>query len=240
VGRFFVVALSTALLVFVGCTTGGDDAGTNRPEGGTNRPEAKAQETTKKGRSVILVDKPFKCADYPQPLNLNLVKVKLTEATKSKIQDAIWLSGGDCSGVIRRVEVDTWLVDGIKIGRKAHDLTIGGGVIRCHGRVPRSHQDGIQVMGGQRVTLRNVEVDCPTSNHSAFYVNKTGKKSTTVPSDIICEGCTLRATGTTVHIGNSERSGVRDSVVYAGKHHDGMRICECAVDPITDHELVPQ
>ncbi len=236
---FLVLVLTTPPLMFAAaCTRNGNQSDTTRSEARGARPEARGSD--KKSRSVVLVDKPFKCANYPQPLNLNLVKVKLTRSTKSRIQDAVWLSGGDCSGFIRRVEVDTWLLDGIKIGRKAHDLTIAGGVIRCHGRLPRSHQDGIHVQGGRRITLRNIDVDCKTSNHSAFYVNKTGKNPQTVPSDVICERCVLRATGTTVHIANSERSGVRDSVVYEGKHHGGVRICECAADPVTDLELVPQ
>lgn len=233
---FFVLVLTIPPLMFAACTRSGNQSDTTRPEARGTRADARGFD--KKSRSVVLVDKPFKCADYPQPLNLNLVKVKLTRSSKSKIQDAVWLSGGDCSGFIRRVEVDTWLADGIKIGRKAHDLTIAGGVIRCHARVPKSHQDGIQVLGGKTITLRNIEVDCRTSNHSAFYVNKKGTKSKTVPSDVICEGCILRATGTTVHIGNSERSGVRDTVVYAGKHFDGIRICDCAIDPVTEHKLV--
>jgi hypothetical protein len=237
----FVLVLTSSLLVFAACTRGGDQSDTTAPEArgdqsDTTPPEARGFD--KKSRSVVLVDRPFKCANYPQPLNLNLVKVKLTRSSKSKLQDAVWLSGGDCSGFIRRVEVDTWLADGIKIGRKAHDLTIAGGVIRCHGRVPKSHQDGIHVSGGRRITLRDIEVNCKTSNHSAFYVNKTGANPRTVPTDVICERCTLRATGTTVHIANSERSGVRDSVVYAGRYYDGIRICECAIDPVTEHELV--
>lgn len=177
------------------------------------------------------------CAAYPQPLDLDLVKVEMTGSTESAIGDAIWLSGGDCSGSIRRVEVDTWVADGIKIGSEAHDLTIGGGVIRCHDRRPGAHQDGIQVMGGKTITLRDIEVDCRTSNHSAFYVNQAGS-STTPPSDVVCEGCVLRATSTTVHIANSERSGVRNSTIYSGEFFDGVRICDCATDPIVESTVV--
>lgn len=219
--------------VFLGACTAGEDQ--SETVQATTHSEATPSEAN--GRSVVLIDKPFMCADYPQPLDLELVKVRMTRSSKSTIRDAIWLSGGDCSGFIKRVEVDTWLADGIKIGSEAHDLTIGGGVIRCHDRGRGAHQDGIQAMGGKTITLRNVEVDCRSSNHSAFYVNQSGN-STTPPSDVVCENCVLRATTTTVHIANSERSGVRGSTIYAGEFFDGVRICECAIDPVNENKII--
>src|SRR6266849_10122854 len=81
-------------------------------------------------RTVVLVDKPFMCADYPQPLDLDLVKVTMTPNSSSSIQDAVHLTAG-CAGRIGRVEVDTWLMDGIKVGSGAMDVVVGGGYIHC-------------------------------------------------------------------------------------------------------------
>lgn len=229
--RLLSLAIAPAAVFVGGCTTGEDSSDTVKAK---TRSETPTSATS--GRTVVLRDEPFICAKYPQPLSLDLVSVTL-RSSKSDIRDAIWLSGEECSGFIRRVEVDTWLADGIKIGGQTHDLTIGGGVIRCHDRGQGAHQDGIHVMGGESITLRNIEVDCPTSNHSAFYVNQAGR-ATTPPSEVVCENCVLRATSTTVHIANSERSGVRGSTIYSGEFFDGVRICDCAVDPVNENTVI--
>src|SRR4051794_29410005 len=59
-------------------------------------------------RSVVLVDRPFLCDNYPQPLDLDLVKVTMTSNSVAQINDAIHLNNG-CSGRVGRIEVDTWL-----------------------------------------------------------------------------------------------------------------------------------
>ena len=50
--------------------------------------------------------------------------------------------------------------DGVKVAEGVHDLTVGGGSIRCLAKAPRFHQDGIQVLGGARITFRELKISC--------------------------------------------------------------------------------
>src|SRR5438128_1814647 len=65
-------------------------------------------------------------------------------------KDAVHLDSG-CSGNMT-LHVTTGSDDGIKVHEGAHDLTVNGSVT-CNGRDGTVHQDGIQAMGGQRVTF---------------------------------------------------------------------------------------
>jgi hypothetical protein len=174
-------------------------------------PSAALAETT--GR-LVLHNKTFRCGDYSQPLRLTLLRVTMSRASGG---DAIGLNRGDCRGYIRRIEVKTWARDGVKVGRRAHDIVIGGGYIRCYGRSSGAHQDAIQVMGGRRITFRRVVTRCGSSNHSSFFVN-AGTTNPSPPRAVICNYCDLRGGSTTVHIGQAIRSGVKNSVVYAGRY----------------------
>jgi Ig domain of plant-specific actin-binding protein len=146
------------------------------------------------------------------PVNLDLVKVNQPSG------DAIVLAEG-CTGSIGRIEVDTWTQDGVKIQNQsnpAHDLTIGGGYVTCHGISPGAHQDAVQAMGGARITFRNVQFDC--LGNSNFFVNEAGSGAT-VPTDIVCDGCRFGAkSSTTVRVNVSVRSGIRNSFGCAGRN----------------------
>jgi hypothetical protein len=61
--------------------------------------------------------------------------------------------------------------DGIKVGPGAHDLSIRGGSIRCYAHDPGKHQDGIQAMGGQRVTFTGLNDQCTSANNSALFIS---------------------------------------------------------------------
>lgn len=171
-------------------------------------------------KELRIVDETFRCSNYPQPVDFDLVKVTINPGRPEK-KDAIHLSGlGDeCTGRIGRIEVDTWAADGVKVHQEAHDLVIEGGYVRCHAKEGAVHQDGIQAMGGTRVTFRGLEVDCKTANNSAMFINQ-GAGGNGMPTDIVCDGCTLKK-GTdrnrVLRIGNSVRSGARNStVVWCG------------------------
>lgn len=207
-------------------------------------------------QDVALVDRPFVCASYPQPLRLGTVKVTITPDAP-RPYDAIELEHGDCSGSIQRIEVDTWVSDGVKMGESTHDLTIGGGYVYCHDRRVNPdpdgasrHQDGIQAMGGTNVTFNNLIVFCGSANHSAFFLSKGADGSDSPapgdwPTDVVCDNCLLVGGASTVQIGDSIDSGVVDSVVAhghlpAGAGPDGIRIGAGAVDPVDlDDVAVP-
>lgn len=164
---------------------------------------------------IVLYNKSFRCGDYSQPLRLKLLKVTMRNRNGD---DAVALNrGGNCRGSIGRIEVRTWAADGVKVGPDTHDLVIGGGFIRCFGRARNAHQDAIQVMGGARVRFRRIVTRCGSSNHSSFFVNRAAPGQR-MPRRITCSYCNLRGGSTTVHIANARRSGVKNSVVYAGSH----------------------
>ena len=72
-------------------------------------------------------------------------------------------------------------------------------------------------MSGRRITFEGVVTRCGSSNHSSFFVNR-GLEEWRTPRAVVCRHCNLRGGGTTVHIGRAIRSGVVDSVVYAGRY----------------------
>jgi hypothetical protein len=169
--------------------------------------------TATKGR-IVLYNKAFRCGSYSQPLRLTLLRVTMRNRNGN---DAVGLNRGNCRGYIGRIEVTTWARDGIKVGRTAHDLVIASGFVRCYGRTADVHQDAIQVMGGRRIRFRRIVTRCRSSNHSSFFVN-AGKGNPRPPAYVTCNRCNLKGGGTTVHIGRAIRSGVMNSVVYAGRH----------------------
>jgi hypothetical protein len=118
--------------------------------------------------------------------------------------------------------VDTNGVDGLKVRNTqpvAHDLTVEGGYVRCHGHPDSVHQDGVQVMGGSRITFRDLVVWCPSVNpdfgegvNSSAFIAQAGAGAT-VPTDIVIEHSVLGpGTANGVLVEASLRSGLRFSV----------------------------
>ena len=90
-------------------------------------------------------------------------------------------TAGTISGVIRRVEIKTAVGDGSKLFQRCEDLVIGQfGVAPCdgaggyiHGWEKRGdvHQDMVQVQGGKRCRIRNVQMFALTeggASHAVF------------------------------------------------------------------------
>ena len=94
--------------------------------------------------------------------------------------DAVHLEDG-CTGRIGLLTVTQSVADGVKVAEGAHDLTIGGGTIRCLGKTPNVHQDGIQVMGGARIRFENLTVRCGRPGESLInsnlFINQTGRST---------------------------------------------------------------
>jgi hypothetical protein len=189
-------------------------------------------------RSIVLVDKPFRCEQYAQPLAFELVKVTLTPSYGGSVDDAVNLNRGECTGRVGRIEVDTWIGDGVKIGENTHDLVVESGYVVCHDRVPGKHQDGVQALGGLRVTFRNLHVYCATANNASFFAT-AGAGGADLPTegdwptDVTCDNCQLDGGPHTLFLGKSIRSGIRNSLVHAGKYR-AIRIGE-AVDPVVEN-----
>jgi hypothetical protein len=193
--------------------------------------------------SVVQVDRTWTCDG---PVDLAKVKVTMTAAAgaQRRTADAVHLAPG-CTGRIGRVEITQSAGDGIKVAEGVHDLTIGGGSIRCLAKAPHLHQDGIQVLGGARITFRGLDVDCGRSTsrliNSNIYIRQAGQ-STRPPTDVVCEGCTLGGWAAhTVILRRSIRSGVTGSSLCLARFPDlTFDVGASAVDPVRSGNTVRQ
>lgn len=182
-------------------------------------------------RIVTLVNDYFEVVG---PVDLDLVRVEMHQ-----LSDALVL-GTNATGRIGRVEIDTWANDGIKVSNGSvnacHDFRIDGGYVRHHEYPAGAHQDGIQVMGGARITVRNVLFE--GANTQLVFVNKAGGMVTT-PTDVLFVNCKLGCANplggpaTPANINNSVRSGLRDCEVFRSPRFGrGIVIGSNAVDPV--------
>jgi coenzyme F420-reducing hydrogenase delta subunit len=157
------------------------------------------------------VDQTWTCSGR---VNLTLVKVTMRSGS-----DAVRLASG-CTGRIGRIEIDTWTEDGIKIqnssSNAARDLVIESGYVTCHAMSGGAHQDGVQAMGGYRVTFRNLSISC--LGNSNFFVNRGGGGATR-PTAIVCEGCMLGPrSSTTIRVNEATSSGARNTLICPGRN----------------------
>lgn len=176
------------------------------------RPSTEPQPPPPSGQSVVLVDDTWTCTSA---VNLDLVKVTMNPDAKDT--DAVQLRS-NCSGRIGRIEIDTWRTDGVKINAPApaaRDLVIWGGYIRCYDHAPGAHQDGVQALGGERITFRKVEINCNSEPNAQFFMSAANGG---IPTDIVCESCLLGSgAATTLRVSNSLRSGARNTLVCTGR-----------------------
>ena len=167
--------------------------------------------------SVVLEDESFVCTG---PVDLDLVKVTMRTyrgGDGGPGVDAIVLDPG-CTGRIGRIEVDTWLGDGVKVRvgpGAARDLEIDSGYVRCHAIQGSIHQDGVQAGAGERITFRRVAIDC--LGNSNFYATGWGGARA---DRVVCERCALGpgSASTLYTNARSERSGASDSLVCEGRY----------------------
>jgi hypothetical protein len=198
------------------------------------RSDGDADGGSSSGMSIVRVDEPWSCNG---PVDLDLVKVTI----RNVHTDAIQLGRG-CTGTIRRIEVETSSRDGVKVSaveNGPHDIEIGGGYVRCLGKTsPEVHQDGIQVMGGERITFRDLEISCSSGPNGQLFINAVHSG---LPTDVVCESCTFGAgAASTLIVGRSVRSGARDSLVCEGRYHD-VRVTDRAVDAVNEgNTLLPR
>ncbi|HUK95659.1 MAG TPA: hypothetical protein VLU96_11475 [Gaiellaceae bacterium] len=191
-------------------------------------------------QAVSLTDETWVCAG---PVGLASVTVTMTRAHPSRRGgDAVHLERG-CTGRIGRLVVRTWVADGVKIADGVHDLTVRGGSIRCLGKLPAVHQDGVQVMGGARITLERLRIDCGRAGerliNSNLFIKESGR-SRAPPTDVVCVRCRLGGSAAhTVSIQRSVRSGVEHSTLCAGKFPRlTLDVGPDAVDPVIARDSV--
>ena len=192
---------------------------------------------------VVQVDRTWTCSSA---VDLDLVKVTITRKVigDRRRKDAVHLRPG-CTGRIGRLVIVQWVGDGVKVAEGAHDLTVGGGSITCLGKAPGLHQDGIQVLGGARITFEHLKVDCGRRDsrliNSNFFVNQAGR-SRLPPRDIVCKGCSLGAWAAhTVSVQRSVRSGVLGSTICIARFPQlTVAVGHGAQDPVRQRNTVRQ
>lgn len=191
--------------------------------------------TSASPRTVTLTNKMWVCSG---PVDLDSVSVTMdASAVVSRFtRDAVHLQPG-CTGRIGRLDVTTSIADGVKIAGGVHDLSIGGGTIRCVAKLPTLHQDGIQVMGGERITMHGLNINCgrPSESliNSNLFISMAGV-ATSPPTDVVCDSCTFGGGAAhTVSVQNSIRSGVVNSTLGCAKYPSlTLTIGSLAVDPV--------
>jgi hypothetical protein len=164
--------------------------------------------------------------------------------TNGQHVDGIHLDAG-CTGVIR-IYIHTNGADGIKVHAGVHDLQVYGGPVRpgtaalvCSGKIGIVHQDGVQAMGGLRVTFKWFKVWCPSGNNGGIYVHHGAGDTPGQPTDIVCEHCDLMEANAAFHIGpGAVRSGARFSLLHTSRTKASppncRRIDKGAVDPVDE------
>jgi hypothetical protein len=218
-GRLLVVACALIAIAVPLAVVGCDGASNGQPITTGTASDTSAQSP---GTRIELVDQAWVCRGV---VDIDLVKVTMRTAEA----DAVSL-GPYCSGRVGRVEIETWTADGIKIqnrGRVAHDLVIESGYVKCHAVSEEAHQDGVQALGGSRITFRRLRVDC--LGNSNFFLDQGGAMAST-PTGVICDACILGPhSGQTLFYGPSIRSGARNSTICTGRFR-AIRVDREAVD----------
>jgi hypothetical protein len=207
---------------------------------------AKAPKPTKPGPvtltgSIVQTNATWTCKG---PVNLDSVTITIAQSLSGDRNnaDGVHLQDG-CTGRIGQLTVVDSAGDAVKVAQGAHDLTIGGGTIKCPAKNPTLHQDGVQAMGGANILFQNMSIDCGRAADSLidsnFFVKMAGQ-STVPPSDIVCDHCTLGGwTAHTTNIERSVRSGVRNSTLCVGRFPKlTVTVGADAVSPVTSGNRV--
>jgi len=166
------------------------------------------------GQHEVRTDHTWTCR---QKVDLDLVEVKIARGER---EDAVHLRPG-CTGRIGKLVVVQRSGDGVKVAEGVHDLVVGGGSIRCLAKAPDFHQDGIQVLGGARITFRELTISCGRRDARLVNANlfiKQAGRSRLPPRDVVCESCSFGGWAAhTVSVQTSVRSGVTGSKICVAR-----------------------
>jgi len=178
---------------------------------------------------------------------------KLPIIVKSKIghQDrpleAVTLTGPGCAGDGDPDTIDLVLEiqgngddigpasDAVKVKLGAHDIEIEG-YADCGEAPPGVRQNGIHVMLGYRITFVGFRVGDPDAGvwtcdgASGALAIEERSEDDPEPEDVVCVGCEMASANRGLYIGDSIRSGSRDSVFVAPRD---IFVEPGAEDPVT-------
>jgi len=191
--------------------------------GGSDRPEPGDMDFLTTGK-ISLEDQGWVCGG-----KVDIDKLEVT--VRNQDIDAVQLGPG-CTGRIGELDVTQYRQDGVKVAEGAHDLVIETGTVECLGRKDGAHQDGVQALGGEDVTFKDLRVDCPSATNSAFFIRQGGV-SEEPPTGIVCDNCFFRGGAYAVRVNESVRSGVRNSTICNGKF-GALKILDGARMPVDE------
>lgn len=158
--------------------------------------------------NVIIEGNTYRCTSS---INIDLLRVTNPGPTRDALQ-----LGPNCTGTIQRIELSGLMADGIKVQNSApvaHDLTINGGFVFCGQPASGVHQDGMQAMGGLRITFNNLVINCLGGGGGNYFPARGGAGAST-PTDVVCNNCAFGPLHpNNIQIQTSVRSGIRDSLV---------------------------
>lgn len=173
--------------------------------------------------------------------------VKSRIADQPRPVEAVTLSGPDCTGdgnpdtidLVLEIQGDGARIgpssDAVKIKLGAQDIEISG-FANCGAPAPGVRQNGIHVMLGYRITFVDFEVGDPEEGtwtcHGAAGALAIEERSEDdpEPEDVVCDGCVIVSGNRGLYIGNSIRSGSRDSTFVSELD---VFVHSSAVDPVT-------
>lgn len=161
--------------------------------------------------------------------------------------EAVTLTGPDCAGDGNPATVDLVLEiegdgrdvgptsDAVKVKLGAHDIEISG-FADCGESSPGVQQNGIHVMLGYRITfvdfdLGDAETGTWTCDGAAGALSiEERSEEDPEPEDVVCVRCEIVSPNRSLYIGDSVRSGARDSVFVSERE---VFVEPDARDPVT-------
>jgi hypothetical protein len=204
--------------------------------------------------TVITTNRPWSCTGSLGSFGALPVKVVSTivNAGPNDNDNAINLRG--CYGDGNAATVDLILdvrgnagsvgtsYDAVRIGQNAHDLVVTGNA-ECGARNPDPsiHQDIVQALSGNRITFVDFTSGDPYTGRwtcwgagGGWYITWANAG---IPTDLICLRCILATYNQNLRIGESLRSGARDSVFGYSRSY-GIFVETGAQSPVDEDNRV--
>jgi hypothetical protein len=198
--------------------------------------------------TVITTNRPWNCTGPLSSFGTLPIKVVSTivNASANDNDNAVSLRG--CSGDGDPATVDLILdirgnrgavgtsYDAVRIGQNAHDLVVTGNA-ECGARSsnPSIHQDIVQALSGSNITFVDFTSGDPYTGRWTCWGAGGGWYITWAnagrPTDLICLRCILATYNQNMRIGDSLRSGARDSVFGYSRSY-GIFVESVASSPV--------
>jgi hypothetical protein len=204
--------------------------------------------------TVITTNRPWNCTGPLSSFGTLPIKVVSTIANASANDNDNAVSLRGCSGDGDPATIDLILdirgnrgavgtsYDAVRIGQNAHDLVVTGNA-ECGARSsnPSIHQDIVQALSGSRIEFRDFTSGNPETGQwtcwgagGGWYITWANAG---IPTDLICLRCKLATFNQNLRIGESLRSGARDSVFGFSRSY-GTFIENAAREPVNVNNRV--